>query len=80
MTPTGEVTDWRFLAACARPGVDPEWFFPTERATVPHLACYMCRGCEVRAQCAEFAKTLGVTDGVWGGADLRPPDARRRVP
>lgn len=74
------MADWRLLAACADPDVDPDWFFPAERSRVPYEARSVCGYCPVRVQCAKFAKTMGVTDGVWGGADLRPPDARLSVP
>jgi WhiB family redox-sensing transcriptional regulator len=41
---------WRQRAACARPGVDPEWFYPAKR-TGGGRAKRVCAGCRVQAEC-----------------------------
>jgi len=63
-------TNWQAYGRCRE--TDPEIFFP--EAGVPQLeALRICRGCEVRPQCLEFALKNGER-GVWGGTN----DAERR--
>lgn len=61
---------WRRRAACARPGVDPELFFPDqgERGKVAQ-AKRICAGCPVRAAClADALATPATRDyGIRGG-------------
>ena len=70
---------WMTDAACARPGVDPEVFFPlSERHE--HVVDYgpafaICAPCPVKAEC--LAHAIGSHDisaGVWGG--LTPQQVR----
>jgi WhiB family redox-sensing transcriptional regulator len=74
-------------AACRRPGVDPDAFYPDKGGST-RAAKAVCAGCPVTADCLEYALTAGERWGVWGGLSererrrLRParaPVARRRV-
>jgi WhiB family redox-sensing transcriptional regulator len=74
----GETTDeagqrWQERANCL--GVDPDLFFP-ERGASTREAKAVCRGCEVRVECLEYALAHGEKFGIWGGLSERE---RRRV-
>lgn len=61
--------DWRHRAACLTE--DPELFFPVGN-TGPALmqiaeAKKVCRRCEVRETCLQWALDAGQDHGVWGG-------------
>ena len=62
---------------CALPChlVDPDLFFP-ERGASTREAKAVCRGCEVRGECLEYALAHGEKFGIWGGLSERE---RRRV-
>ena len=64
---------WRDLAVCAE--TDPEAFFP-EKGGSTREAKRVCRGCEVRAECLEYALDHGERFGIWGGMSERE---RRRL-
>jgi len=64
---------WQERANCL--GVDPDLFFP-ERGASTREAKSVCRGCEVRAECLEYALAQGEKFGIWGGLSERE---RRRV-
>ena len=64
---------WQERANCF--GVDPDLFFP-ERGASTREAKGVCRGCEVRAECLEYALAHGEKFGIWGGLSERE---RRRV-
>ena len=70
-----ESTDrrWQERANCL--GVDPDLFFP-ERGASTREAKSVCRGCEVRLECLEYALGHGEKFGIWGGLSERE---RRRV-
>jgi WhiB family transcriptional regulator, redox-sensing transcriptional regulator len=57
-------------AACKH--VDTAMFFadPTERKIVD-TAKAVCRGCELRGPCLEYAIRQDIGSGVWGGLDAR---------
>lgn len=59
-------------------GVDSELFFPrvNESRFVTTAAKAVCRACEVRAQCLEYALANGERFGVWGGY---APKERQRM-
>lgn len=61
--------DWRNRAACL--SEDPELFFPIGKTGPAVLqieeAKQVCRRCEVREQCLEWALEAGEDHGVWGG-------------
>ena len=71
---------WRALAACR--GVDPELFF-TERGESTGDAKAICRDCDVRADCLEYALANKEKFGIWGGLSERERrklrQARRRA-
>lgn len=64
---------WQERANCL--GVDPDLFFP-ERGASTREAKGVCRGCEVRVECLEYALDNGEKFGIWGGLSERE---RRRV-
>ena len=64
---------WQDAALCAQ--TDPEAFFP-ERGGSPAAAKRVCRSCEVRAECLEYALEHDENFGVWGGLSERE---RRRI-
>ena len=71
----GPATDepWRLSALCAE--TDPEAFFP-EKGGSTREAKRVCTGCEVRAECLEFALASDERFGIWGGLSERE---RRRL-
>lgn len=64
---------WRDKALCAQ--TDPEAFFPDRGGSVRE-AKRVCRACEVRAECLEYALEHDERFGVWGGMSERE---RRRL-
>ncbi len=61
-----ELTDeWRAIAACRKKPSD--WFFPL-RQNDPNIAQgkRVCKTCEVREPCLEFALAYR-DEGIWGG-------------
>ena len=65
--------DWQDLARCAE--TDPEAFFP-EKGGPTEEPKRVCRSCEVRAECLEYALEHGMRFGIWGGMSERQ---RRRL-
>jgi WhiB family redox-sensing transcriptional regulator len=61
------VPDWQDLARCAE--TDPEAFFPEEGGPSP--AKKICRSCEVRVECLEYALDNEIMSGIWGGVSER---------
>lgn len=59
---------WTEAAVCA--STDPEVFFP-ERGTSAKEAKRVCTGCEVAAECLEYALVNHEQFGVWGGLSER---------
>ena len=83
----GSAMDWRHRAVCL--DEDPELFFPIGN-TGPAImqieeAKQVCRRCEVREQCLQWALEAGQDHGVWGGLSederraLKRRNARARV-
>ena len=64
---------WRLEALCAE--TDPEAFFP-EKGGSTREAKRVCVGCDVRAECLEFALANDERFGIWGGLSERE---RRRL-
>ncbi|MFB3049394.1 MAG: WhiB family transcriptional regulator [Acidimicrobiia bacterium] len=54
---------WQDLANCR--GADPDLFFP-ERGASTRTAKGICRDCQVRAECLEFAIVSSEKFGIWG--------------
>jgi len=69
----GEEPDWQERALCAQ--TDPEAFFP-EKGGSTREAKRICSGCEVRAECLEYALAHDERFGIWGGLSERE---RRRL-
>ena len=59
---------WQDQALCAQ--TDPEAFFP-EKGGSTREAKRVCRGCEVRAECLEYALENDERFGIWGGLSER---------
>jgi len=68
-----DLAAWQGRALCAE--TDPEAFFP-EKGGSTREAKRICSGCEVRAQCLEFALAHDERFGIWGGLSERE---RRRL-
>lgn len=64
---------WHDRANCK--GANADLFFP-ERGASTRTAKSICRQCQVRADCLEFALRSGEKFGIWGGLSERE---RRRV-
>ena len=64
---------WQDRALCAQ--TDPEAFFP-EKGGSTREAKKVCRTCEVRAECLEYALEHDERFGIWGGLSERE---RRRI-
>jgi WhiB family transcriptional regulator, redox-sensing transcriptional regulator len=71
----GDVVDlgWEDRALCAQ--TDPDAFFP-EKGGSTREAKRVCRSCEVRAECLEYALEHDERFGIWGGMSERE---RRRI-
>ena len=59
---------WQTDALCAQ--TDPEAFFP-EKGGSTREAKKVCSGCEVRAECLEYALENDERFGIWGGLSER---------
>lgn len=64
---------WQDRALCAQ--TDPEAFFPGKGGST-RKAKRLCVGCEVRAECLEYALSRDERFGIWGGLSERE---RRRL-
>ena len=64
---------WQERALCAQ--TDPEAFFP-EKGGSTREAKRICHGCEVKAECLEYALGNDERFGIWGGLSERE---RRRL-
>jgi WhiB family transcriptional regulator, redox-sensing transcriptional regulator len=74
---TGQTDDlsWQDLARCAE--TDPEAYFPDKGGSTRE-AKRVCRSCEVRAECLEYAIETDQRFGVWGGLSERERRKLRR--
>ncbi|WNV74757.1 WhiB family transcriptional regulator [Geodermatophilus sp. DSM 44513] len=68
-----EAQAWQERALCAE--TDPEAFFP-EKGGSTREAKKICTGCEVKAECLEYALANDERFGIWGGLSERE---RRRL-
>ena len=68
--------DWWGRAVCAQ--TDPEAFFP-EKGGSTREAKRICSGCEVRAECLDYALAADERFGVWGGLSERERRRLRRA-
>jgi WhiB family redox-sensing transcriptional regulator len=60
--------EWQERALCAQ--TDPEAFFP-EKGGSTREAKRICSGCEVKAECLEYALAHDERFGIWGGLSER---------
>jgi WhiB family redox-sensing transcriptional regulator len=71
---------WRARAACRF--CPPELFFPGETPGIAHecteQAKRVCRACEVRNECLDFALESRQEYGIWGGTDEKERGRIRR--
>ena len=77
--PLGEAAeepDWQERALCAQ--TDPEAFFP-EKGGSTREAKRICSGCEVRAECLDYALAHDERFGIWGGLSERERRRLRRA-
>ncbi|HKS44741.1 MAG TPA: WhiB family transcriptional regulator [Amycolatopsis sp.] len=63
-----EPPEWQDRALCAQ--TDPEAFFP-EKGGSTREAKRICQGCEVKAECLEYALAHDERFGIWGGLSER---------
>ncbi|WP_326642817.1 WhiB family transcriptional regulator [Streptosporangium sp. NBC_01755] len=68
------VPGWQERGRCGEIG-DPELWFP-EKGGPTREGKQVCRGCEVRSQCLEYALENHERFGIWGGLSERE---RRRI-
>ncbi|GEL16956.1 hypothetical protein PA7_07930 [Pseudonocardia asaccharolytica DSM 44247 = NBRC 16224] len=74
--PAESEQDWQEQALCAQ--TDPEAFFP-EKGGSTREAKRICAGCEVRAECLEYALAQDERFGIWGGLSERERRRLRRA-
>ena len=71
-----EAQSWQERALCAE--TDPEAFFP-EKGGSTREAKKICTGCEVKAECLEYALSNDERFGIWGGLSERERRRLRRA-
>lgn len=64
-------------ASCRSPEVDPEPFYSPDKGDNEERAKAICAGCEVRAECLDFAIRYHEQDKIWGGLNDRERRRRR---
>lgn len=62
--------NWQHRAACRRPGVDPDAFYP-DKGESTRPAKRICAGCPVTAECLQYALDNNERWGVFGGLSER---------
>ena len=67
---------WQDESNCK--GANADLFFP-ERGASTRTAKGICRECQVRGDCLEFAIRTGEKFGIWGGMRERQVAAERRA-
>ena len=74
------ISDWRERAACR--DEEPDLFFPRGNTGPAAMqieeAKQVCRGCDVRDQCLQWALDNDQEHGVWGGLSEDERRALRR--
>jgi WhiB family redox-sensing transcriptional regulator len=66
--PDESLLGWQERALCAQ--TDPEAFFP-EKGGSTREAKKVCSGCDVRAECLDYALENDERFGIWGGLSER---------
>ena len=74
--PTDDEGGWQDRALCSQ--TDPEAFFP-EKGGSTREAKRICVGCQVRAECLEYALVNDERFGIWGGLSERERQRLRRA-
>lgn len=69
-------TDWQERALCAE--TDAEAFFP-EKGGSTRDAKKVCRACDVKAECLQYALEHDERFGIWGGLSERERRQLRRT-
>ena len=64
----GDAPQWQERALCSQ--TDPEAFFP-EKGGSTRDAKRICRRCEVKAECLDYALNHDERHGIWGGLSER---------
>lgn len=72
----GDEPEWQERALCAQ--TDPEAFFP-EKGGSTREAKRICSGCDVRAECLDYALAHDERFGIWGGLSERERRRLRRA-
>ncbi|MFG3702412.1 WhiB family transcriptional regulator [Bacillus mobilis] len=67
--------DWQERGICNQ--TDPELFY-VDKGGTPEPAKAVCRNCEVRIDCLEYALANNEAYGVWGGTTERERRALKR--
>ncbi len=73
---TADEVAWQERALCAQ--TDPEAFFP-EKGGSTREPKKVCRACEFRAECLEYALAHDERFGIWGGLSERERRKLRRT-
>jgi WhiB family redox-sensing transcriptional regulator len=68
MNDDDDALSWQASALCAQ--TDPEAFFP-EKGGSTREAKSVCKGCDVRKECLEYALARDERFGIWGGLSER---------
>ncbi|MDP8970843.1 MAG: WhiB family transcriptional regulator [Actinomycetota bacterium] len=71
-----EPLPWAHKARCLM--ADPDTFFP-EKGGSTREAKRICAGCEVRAECLEYALANEERFGIWGGLSERERRKLKRM-
>lgn len=64
LAPPARTLEWQDRSLCSQ--VDPELFYVENEADEAE-AKKVCAGCPVRAECLDYALSVGDLHGVWGG-------------
>lgn len=67
---------WKAQGRCAE--TDPEVFFPETGKNTLRDAQRVCKGCEVKDRCLEWALAADERYGVWGGVGERERERMRK--
>ena len=71
-----DASAWQASALCAQ--TDPEAFFP-EKGGSTREAKSVCKVCEVRQECLEYALAHDERYGIWGGLSERERRKLKRL-
>lgn len=70
------MSDWKTEAVCK--GTHPDTFFPSQGPWGVKAAIAVCRRCDVRMECLEYAVENVIDHGVWGGLTVDERQQLRR--